>query len=123
MSCKSKAIIGAVLGALLTAPTERAKEAAYEWLYQGHALYAEASTLRGEAVRKASEAKHKSANALFQRSWEAGVPEALAQLGIAHCIGLGVPRSWQRGHAMLIDAVRRDGSLAAIYLGDPDVCP
>ncbi len=117
------AIIGAVLGNLSAAPMQRANEAALEWLYRGHALYAEASALRGEAVREGSEAKHKAANAAFERSWEAGVPEALAQLGIAHCIGLGVPRSWQRGHAMLIEAVRRDGSLAAIYLGDADVCP
>ena len=92
-------------------------------VYQGRALYEEASALRGEAAREESEAKHKAANASFERSSDAGVAEALAQLGVAHCNGLGAPRSWQRGHAMLIEAVRRDGRLGPIYVGDPDVCP
>jgi TPR repeat protein len=117
------ALIGAFLGTVMPAPMEQAKDMAYEWLYRGRALYDQASALRGEAALEGSEAKHRAANAAFERSWDAGVPEALAQLGIAHCNGLGVPRSWRRGHAMLIEAVRRDGRLGAIYLGDPDVCP
>jgi hypothetical protein len=117
------AIVGACLGNASSAPMEHAKEAALEWLYQGRAHYEQASALRGEAVREESEAKHKAANAAFERSSDAGVAEALAQLGVAHCNGLGAPRSWQRGHAMLIEAVRRDGRLGPIYLGDPDVCP
>lgn len=115
--------VGAVLGNLCTTPLERGKDALHEWVYQGRVLYEQASALRGEAAREESEAKHKAANAAFERSSDAGVAEALAQLGVAHCNGLGVPPSWRRGHAMLIEAVRRDGRLGPIYLGDPDVCP
>jgi TPR repeat protein len=101
-----------------------AKDAASEWYYQGHALLEQGNVLRGEAVREGSEVKHMAANAAFERSWAAGVPEARAQLGVAYCHGFGVPRSWARGHAMLIEAVRRNGALGAIYLGgDSDVCP
>ena len=119
----SLAGVGAVLGNLCATPLERGKDALHESVYQGRVLYEQAAALRGEAAREESEAKHKAANAAFERSSEAGVAEALAQLGVAHCNGLGVPRSWQRGHAMLIEAVRRDGRLGPIYLGDPDVCP
>ena len=121
----SWAIGGAVLGAVLTPVVERTGAEMREWLYEGRMNLEEGNRLRGKAVREASAAKHRISNLAFERSWQqAGTPEALAQLGIATCHGWGgLERSWQRGRAMLIEAVRRDGSLAAIYLGDPDVCP
>ena len=119
------AIAGAILGAVLTPVVERAGAELREWQTSGRVNLEEGNRLRGEAVREASAAKHRIATLAFERSWQqAGTPEALAQLGIATCHGWGgLERSWQRGRAMLIEAVRRDGSLAAIYLGDPDVCP
>ena len=104
---------------------ERAGAELREWQTSGRANLEAGNRLRGEAVREASAAKHRIATLAFERSWQqAGTPEALAQLGIATCHGWGgLERSWQRGRAMLIEAMRRDGSLAAIYLGDPDVCP
>lgn len=121
----SWAIGGAILGAVLTPVVERTGAEMREWLYEGRMNLEEGNRLRGEAVREASAEKHRIATLAFERSWQqAGTPEALAQLGIATCHGWGgLERSWQRGRAMLIEAVRRDGSLAAIYLGDPDVCP
>ena len=89
--------VGALPGNLCTNALERGRDALHESVYQGRALYEEASALRGEAAREESEAKHKAANAAFERSSDAGVAEALAQLGVAHCNGLGVPRSWRRG--------------------------
>ncbi len=121
----SWAIGGAILGAVLTPVVERTGAEMREWLYEGRMNLEEGNRLRGEAVREASAAKHRIATLAFERSWQqAGTPEALAQLGIATCHGWGgLERSWQRGRAMLIEAVRRDGGLAAVYLGDPDVCP
>ena len=42
------AIVGALLGNLLTAPMEAGKDALYTWLHQGHALHADASASRGD---------------------------------------------------------------------------
>ena len=119
------ALIGAALQALSEAPLQWVGDALIEAYTHRYALLEQGNVLRGEAVREGSAAKHQAANAAFERAWAAGVPEALAQLGIAHCHGLGgYPRSWSQGHAMLIEAVRRNGALGAIYLGgDSDVCP
>ena len=123
ISLFASAVIGAVAENLAANPTEHAKAWAYELIFHGQRFFEEGKALRRAAISEGSEAKHREANAAFERSFEAGVPEALAQLGIAHCIGLGVPRDWRRGHAMLVELVKQDGRLGAIYLGDPDVCP
>jgi TPR repeat protein len=118
------AIFGAVLGNLSAGPMDEARKEVCEWITHARQNLEEGNGLRGEAVREGSEEKHKAANAAFERSAAAGEAEALAQLGIAHCYGWGgYARSWERGHAMLVEAVRVNGALAPIYFGDPDVCP
>ncbi len=117
------AIAGAILGALLTPVVERAGAELREWQTSGRMNLEEGNRLRGEAVREASATKHRDANLAFEHSWQqAGTPEALAQLGIATCHGWGgLERSWQRGRAMFVEAVRLDSALAYL-LSDPDVC-
>lgn len=118
------AIAGAILGILLPALIDYLKPQLWEGFTHARQYLEEGNKLRGEAVREGSEAKHKAANAAFERSWAAGEVEALAQLGIAHCYGWGgYARSWERGHSKLIEAVRLNSNLAPIYFGDPDVCP
>lgn len=116
------ALLGAVAGDLSAAPIERAKDWAYETLYEGRKTYASALALRREAIAEGSVEKHKSANRGFERSAHAGTFEAIAQLGLAECLGLGMPRSQRAGYAKIIEAAKRDSRLT-VYLTDPDVCP
>ena len=119
----SWAIGGAILGAVLTPVVERTGAEMREWLYEGRLNLEEGNRLRGEAVREASADKRRIATLAFERSGRRA-PRVAGAARHRHLSRLGRPeRFWQRGRAMLIEAVRRDGSLAAIYLGDPDVCP
>jgi hypothetical protein len=116
------ALLGAIAGDLSAAPLERAKDWTYETLYEGRKTYASALKLRKQAIIERSVEKHKSANRAFERSARAGNLEAIAQLGLAECLGLGMPRSQRAGYAKIIEAVKRDSRLT-VYLTDPDVCP
>ena len=117
------ALFGVIVGNLATDPMENAKAWVHEARFHGQRYLEEGKTIRSAAITEGSEAKHRAANAAFERSAKAGTAEALAQLGIAYCIGLGVRRERREGYGLIIEAVKRDGRLGAIYLGDPEVCP
>lgn len=115
-------VLGAVAQTIAEAPMQKAKDWAVEAVYHGKLKFAEAMALRRSAITENSGAKHAAANAALERARDAGVPEAIAQLGIAHCLGLGLPRSPRKGHSMLLEAAKLDGRLT-IYLADSDICP
>ena len=66
------AIAGAILGILLPALIDYLKPQLWEGFTHARQYLEEGNKLRGEAVREGSEAKHKAANAAFERSWAAG---------------------------------------------------
>ena len=115
------ALLGAAAGDLASSPLERAKDWAYEAVYQGQQFLKEGKALRRAAIAEGSEEKHRAANAAFRRAADAGVAEASAQLGIASCLGLGLSRDLRAGRAMIIEAVKRDGRL--VFYLNSDVCP
>ncbi len=117
------AVAGAVAGSISTVLVDQAKDWAMEAATHREALFGEAMALRRAAIAENSEAKHKESNAAFERAWRAGKTEALAQLAIAQCHGLGVPRAPGKGHSMLVEVARLDRCLGAIYLNGKDVCP
>lgn len=117
-------VAGAILETASSPPMEGAKTWATEFLFHGKQYYEEGRKLRREAIKEGSIAKHQAANRAFQRSINApgGPPEAYGQLAIAYGIGLGLDADFRRCRALVIEAVRRDGSLGSIYLLDKDVC-
>ena len=117
------AFIGALIGNLSAAPTNKVVDRAFEMWCPSERFLDEGLALRKQAEEQGAADKHKGANDRIKHSAACGNPEAIAQLGMAYCHGWGVIPDRGHGLAMIRRAYARGAPLTPDWFFDPDVCP